>query len=66
MLNTPVAGETHLRRNGVVAHPGLPQADDLPPPFLLRRRRQLAHVHVLHARKVQWAQAIPSSHQPDQ
>jgi len=30
-------------------HPGLPQADDLPTPFLLRRRRQLAHGHVLHA-----------------
>jgi hypothetical protein len=36
----------------LVGQATLPQADHLPPALFLRGRRQLAHVHVLHAVKL--------------
>jgi hypothetical protein len=38
--------------NFLVGHPALAQSDDLPPALLLGRGRQLAHIHVPHARDV--------------
>src|SRR5215218_10903796 len=46
----PGRAQPHLRPDRVVSLAGSAQPDHLPPAFLLRRRRQLAHVHVLHAR----------------
>ena len=46
----PGRAQPDLRRDRVVSLAGSAQPDHLPPAFLLRRRRQLAHVHVLHAR----------------
>jgi hypothetical protein len=44
----PGPRQPHLGRDRVVGLPGLPEPDHLPSALLLRRGRQLAHVHVLH------------------
>jgi hypothetical protein len=62
----PGLGQPDLRRDGGVGHAGPAQADDLPPAFLLRRRRQLAHVHVLHASDLGRSYSPSRSPRPDQ
>jgi hypothetical protein len=62
----PGPGQAHLRRDRVVGHTRLPQADDLPPALLLRRGRQLAHVHMLHPGQLGMPWAVSTSPRPDQ
>src|SRR4051812_47751040 len=49
--------------NCLIGHPALAKPDDLPPALLLGRSRQLAHVHVPHARPI-WS--IPASTQDNE
>jgi hypothetical protein len=48
-IEHPGPAQAHLPGDGGVGHAGLAEPDDLPPALLLRRRGQLAHVHVPHA-----------------
>src|SRR3954452_3064926 len=49
--------------NCLIGHPALAKPDDLPPALLLGRGRQLAHVHVPHARPI-WS--IPAATQDNE
>src|SRR3712207_878522 len=62
----PGRAQPHLRRDRAVSLAGPPQPDHLPAAFLLRRRRQLAHVHVLHARDLGRPYLPSRSPRPDQ
>jgi len=59
-------GQPNLHRDGGIGHAGLAQTDHPPPAFLLRGRRQLAHVHLLHARDPGPAYSASRSRRKDQ
>jgi len=65
-IEHPGRAQPRLRRDRIVGLACLAQADHLPPAFLLRRRRQLAHVHVLHAAHLGRPYLPSRSPRPDQ
>jgi hypothetical protein len=65
-IEYPGLGQPDLRRDRIVRQAGLAQADDLPPALLLRGRRQLAHVQMLHAPNLGQSYLPSRSPKPDQ